>query len=226
MKHEDRLRIPFAKRVLDLALSVTALVLASPLLVFAAIAIKLSSPGPVFYLARRAGYKGQPFLEYKFRTMHVGADRHGAFTGKQDARVFAVGHILRLFKIDELPQLFNIIKGEMSIVGPRPEDVETVERYYTPDQRRVLNVAPGLTGLPQVRFFPDLSVVDSAGMDPQEHYRRVLLPMRLELDLEYVRRQSFWLDCQLIVHTAYLVLVKSWVILLFGQKTVQLAEQR
>src|ERR1043165_38330 len=154
---EDRLQIPIAKRLLDLTLCSLALVVLRPLMLLAARLIETSSKGPVFYHAPRAGYKGRTFYELKFRTMHVGADRHGAFTAKGDPRVFAAGKFLRIFKIDELPQIFNIFRGEMSSVGPRPEDVGIVRDCYNPRQRRVLEVAPGLTGLPQVRFFPELS---------------------------------------------------------------------
>lgn len=223
-KFEDRLRIPPAKRALDLMLCSLALVLLGPLMLLAAALIKLSSPGPVFYRAVRAGYKGRPFGELKFRTMHLNADRHGSFTAKDDPRVFPVGRFLRLFKIDEMPQILNILRGEMSIVGPRPEDTDTVEKCYSAEQRKVLDVAPGLTGFPQVRFFPELSMIDPGGMDPQEHYRRVILPMRLEMDLEYVRRQSLWLDIYLIAYTIFLIAIKSWWVLLVGQKTVSIRQ--
>jgi lipopolysaccharide/colanic/teichoic acid biosynthesis glycosyltransferase len=216
--------IPFAKRCFDLALCGVALIFLGPVMLVCALLIKLSSKGPIFYHARRAGYRGHPFDELKFRTMHLGADRHGAFTAKADPRVFPAGRLLRLFKIDELPQILNIVRGEMSIVGPRPEDLEIVEQCYTPAQRSVLDVAPGLTGFPQVRFFPELSVIDTRGMDPQEHYKKVILPMRLEMDLEYVRRQSFWLDVYLVMYTAYLILIKSWVVLIFGASTVALPQ--
>jgi lipopolysaccharide/colanic/teichoic acid biosynthesis glycosyltransferase len=156
--------------------------------------------------------------------MHLHSDRHGSFTAKNDTRVFPVGRLLRLFKIDELPQILNILHGEMSIVGPRPEDIDTVEKCYTAEQRKVLEVAPGLTGFPQVRFFPELSMIDPAGMDPQEHYRRVILPMRLEMDLEYVRRQSVWLDLYLIGATMFLIAFKSWWVLIFGQKTLRVEQ--
>jgi len=205
-----------AKRVFDIVFATLGLAAATPLFLLAAAAIKLSSRGPVFYVAPRAGRFGIPFGQLKFRTMHTGADRAGAFTAKNDVRVFAAGRLLRLFKIDELPQLLNVLRGEMSFVGPRPEDLATVRECYTPQQRRVLDALPGLTGLPQVRFFPELSVIDTEGMDPQEHYRRVILPMRLAMDLEYVRRQSFWFDLKLIAWTAWLILFTSWRVLLFG----------
>ncbi|MGA8598516.1 MAG: sugar transferase [Bryobacteraceae bacterium] len=215
-------RIAVSKRATDLVLSLFGLVVLGPVMLAAVVMIKLSSPGPVLYRARRAGYKGKPFDELKFRTMHLGADRHGAFTLANDTRIFPAGRLMRLFKIDELPQLFNILRGEMSIVGPRPEDVAIVSEYYDDRQRQVLEVPPGLTGLPQVRFFPDLSVIDPSGMDPHQHYHSVILPMRLEMDLEYVRKRSFWLDAYLMLMTVYLIAVKSWPILFFGPKTVQL----
>ncbi|MBY0505763.1 MAG: sugar transferase [Bryobacteraceae bacterium] len=201
--------MPWWKRATDLTLVWIALLFLGPLMLLAAILIKLSSRGPVFYVAPRMGHRGVPFGQLKFRTMHVGADRQGAFTAQQDRRVFPVGRWLRLFKIDELPQILNILRGEMSVVGPRPEDISTVERCYSPEQRQVLEAVPGLTGLVQVRFFPELSVVDPGGMDPQEHYQRVILPMRLEMDFEYIRRQSFWFDAGLILQTIYLILVKA-----------------
>ena len=197
------------KRATDLALVSAALVLLGPLMLLVALLIKLSSRGPVFYIAPRMGWCGIPFGQLKFRTMHVGADRQGAFTAQHDRRVFAVGRWLRLFKIDELPQILNILRGEMSVVGPRPEEVATVEKCYTREQREVLNAMPGLTGLPQVRYFPELSIIDPGDMDPQLHYQTVMLPIRLEMDLEYIRRRSFWFDLGLIAWTIYLIVVRA-----------------
>ena len=197
------------KRATDLAFVSAALVLLGPLMLLVALLIKLSSRGPVFYIAPRMGWRGIPFGQIKFRTMHVGADRQGAFTVQHDRRVFAVGRWLRLFKIDELPQILNILRGEMSVVGPRPEEVATVEKCYTTEQREVLNAMPGLTGLPQVRYFPELSIIDPGDMDPQLHYQTVMLPIRLEMDLEYIRRRSFWFDLGLIAWTIYLIVVRA-----------------
>lgn len=222
--HPTRPPIPFFKRCVDLMVCIVSAPIVAPVMLLAAAVIKLSSAGPVFYHAKRAGYRGQPFYELKFRTMHIGADRHGAFTTKNDSRVFPAGRILRLFKIDELPQIINVLKGEMSIVGPRPEDWEIVEECYSPEQRAVLEVAPGLTGFPQVRFFDELSVIDPGEMDPQEHYKKLILPMRLAMDLEYVRRRSFWVDLRLIAQTIYLIALKSWATLLFGKRTVTLPQ--
>lgn len=201
--------MPWWKRATDLALALLALAFLGPAMLVIALLIKLSSRGPVFYVAPRMGRHGRPFGQMKFRTMHVGADRQGAFTAQHDSRVFALGRWLRLFKVDELPQVLNILWGEMSVVGPRPEDVATVERCYTAEQMRVLDAVPGLTGLVQVRYFPELSIIDPQGMDPQQHYQQVILPMRLAMDLEYIRRQSFWFDAGLIFWTIYLLVVRA-----------------
>jgi lipopolysaccharide/colanic/teichoic acid biosynthesis glycosyltransferase len=202
--------MPWSKRACDILLSGAALLVLSPVFLLVPLVIKLSSTGPVFYVAPRAGRRGVTFGQLKFRTMHAGSDRSGAFTAKNDSRVFAAGRVLRLFKVDELPQLINVLRGEMSIVGPRPEEVNIVAECYTPAQREVLEAVPGLTGLPQVRFFPELSVIDPEGMDPQEHYRQVILPMRLDMDLEYVRNRSFWYDARLIARTMWLIAVRPW----------------
>jgi len=209
----QKILIPLWKRTTDVVLSSLAILVSAPLMLLVAAVIKLSSAGPIFYVAKRAGYRGQVFGQIKFRTMHTGADRQGAFTRKDDDRIFPAGRFLRLFRLDELPQFFNVLRKEMSIVGPRPEDPTIVEQCYTQQQREVLNVLPGLTCLRQIRFFPDCSSLD-CGSDSQRYYREVILPQFLEMDLDYVRRQSFWLDFKIIILTAYLVLIKSWTALL------------
>lgn len=215
----DCARLPLSKRGTDIFLSLVALIVLGPLMLAIAFLVKLLSGGPVLYKAPRAGYKGRPFSQLKFRTMRMGSDHQGAFTLKDDRRILPGARLIRLLKLDELPQVLNILKGDMSVVGPRPEEISIVEQYYDKKQREVLEVLPGLTGIPQVRFFPELCVIDPHGMDPQQHYRQVILPMRLKLDLEYVQRQSFWFDAALIFRTIYLVCIKSWSIALFGMKT-------
>ena len=113
-----------------------------------------------------------------------------------------------------MPQLINVLRGEMSLVGPRPEDRAVIELYYTPDQKRVLSARPGLTCLLQVRIFPDFCDHVPEGVDPQEHYRTVILPARLTEDMEYVDRMSLWLDLKIIIQTAWCILFKSWIVLL------------
>ncbi len=200
------------KRALDVVLALAAILVASPVMLLIAVAVKLSSPGPILYAGVRSGFQGRRFRQLKFRTM-VTDLAGGAFTGRNDPRVTTVGKFLRFFKLDEFPQFINILRGDMSVVGPRPEAVNVVEQFYTRDQLRVLSARPGLTCLVQVRTFPDLAnqVPDSA--DPDQYYRHILLPSRLQEDLQYVDRMSMWWDLLLILQTAYCILGKSWVFL-------------
>jgi len=211
------------KRAFDLLVASVGLLLASPLLLVLALAVRVTSRGPILYRGRRAGLAGKEFDQLKFRTMRLDPTRAGtgtAFTGKDDPRVTRGGRVLRLFKLDELPQLVNVLRGEMSIVGPRPEDAALVARCYTPEQLRVLSVRPGLTCLLQVRIYPDFTSTVPEGADPQEHYESEILPRRIEEDLEYVDRMSLWLDLRICLQTLYCVLVKSWFVLWRQRKDV------
>ena len=177
-------------RVLDLLIATLALVVAAPLLAIAAIAIKLDSPGPVFYMARRVGRDGEEFDLYKLRTMHTGNDPVGVGTPvlAGEPRVTKVGEFLRRFSLDELPNLINVIRGEMAVVGPRPTLAAQVEAY-APHQRRRLEVKPGLTGWAQVN--------GRAGIPWEE---------RIELDVWYVDHRSPALDLRILARTARLLL--------------------
>ena len=178
------------KRALDLLVAVPALIIAAPLLAIAAIAIKLDSRGPVFYMARRVGRDGELFDLYKLRTMHTGNDPVGVGTPvlPGDARVTRAGGFLRRFSLDELPNLVNVIRGEMSVVGPRPTLAAQVDDY-TQHQRRRLEVKPGLTGWAQVN--------GRAGIPWEE---------RIELDVWYVEHRSLGLDLRILARTARLLL--------------------
>ena len=173
------------KRVLDVVGALFVLVLASPFLAVAAIAIKLGDRGPVLFRQRRVGLRGKEFELLKLRTMIEGAERQGAgyAVNEGDPRITGVGRVLRRLSIDELPQLWNVVRGEMSLVGPRPTLAYQVERY-TPRQRRRLDVKPGITGLAQVNG-------------------RAALPWdeRIELDIWYVEHASTWLDLKIIART-------------------------
>jgi exopolysaccharide biosynthesis polyprenyl glycosylphosphotransferase len=183
------------KRVLDVGLSIAGLCLASPFMAFIAVLVKLDSPGPVLYRAQRAGRKGERFLCCKFRTMTVDADRkqeqlrrHNERQGptfkiSDDPRITHVGRWLRRYSLDELPQLWNVLKGEMSLVGPRPHPLHDVDRYELEHLRR-LDVTPGITGLWQV----------TARRDPSFQKNMVL-------DLEYIERWSLWLDFRILLKT-------------------------
>ena len=186
------------------ALALTAL---GPVLAAIAAAIKLDSPGPVFYRGLRAGRRGVEFRIYKFRTMHVGPDNSGPrITRYGDRRVTRVGRVLRRTKLDELPQLLNVLKGDMSIVGPRPEDPHYVA-LYSPEQRKVLDVRPGITSLASVQFRDEEALL--VGSDWERTYVNEVMPAKLEIDLAYVRDRSLLLDARVLWATAR-TLVQSW----------------
>ena len=188
-----------AKRALDLVISILGLLALSPVLLFLALWIKLDSPGPVLYRGKRVGQDGQPFLMYKFRTMVLGAEQQGpAVTFRDDPRITKAGRVLRRTKLDELPQLFNVLKGEMSMVGPRPEDPKYVE-LYTPEQRQVLSVRPGITGPTQLEYRDEASMLEAGSVD--EEYVTRIMPRKLKLDLEYVRRRSLTGDLKILWRT-------------------------
>ena len=186
------------KRTIDLFLALAALVVGLPLLVAVAIAVKASSPGPVIYKGVRSGLRGKPFLIYKFRTMQVGSDAGSGTTSRNDSRVTEVGRFLRKFKLDELPQLFNVVRGEMSLVGPRPELPKYTERYVG-DERQILNVLPGITDFSSIEY-SDLNerIADD---NPEKEFEEKILPHKNRLRLKYVQTRSLSVDAMLIVKT-------------------------
>ncbi len=193
------------KRLFDITASTVALVILSPILLTAAIAVRISSPGPVLYQARRVGRFGQTFTMFKFRTMHVAQTQGSVITSSSDARIFPVGRLLRSLKIDELPQLWNILRGEMSIVGPRPEDPKMVALHYGPLGHETLTVSPGLTSPGSIHFYTHGEQLVDNG-DPETAYARCLLPIKLALDVLYVRQHSLPKDLLLILQTALTIL--------------------
>jgi len=191
-----------AKRALDVAVAGPALLLISPLIGLFTLLVKAESPGPGIYSGLRVGRDGREFHIYKIRTMLADADRTGpAITVSEDRRVTRVGGFLRRTKMDELPQLWNVLAGDMSLVGPRPEHPEYV-RQYTPEQREVLAVRPGITGPAVLQFVDEAALLTG---DAQKTYVTVVMPRKLELDLEYVRNHSFARDLNILVKTAGLV---------------------
>jgi lipopolysaccharide/colanic/teichoic acid biosynthesis glycosyltransferase len=196
---------PICKRAFDVVVSLTALVILSPILIVIAIAIRLESRGPVLYAGRRVGKDGKSFSMYKFRTMVVNADKiGGSSTPDDDPRITACGKFLRRHKLDELPQLFNVLLGSMSIVGPRPQ-VEWAVNLYTPEQRQVLTVRPGITDYASVRF-PNEGEILKGSTDPDRDYMEKIHPEKMRLSLEYVRRRSFATDLSVIAQTAAAIL--------------------
>ncbi|HET7421386.1 MAG TPA: sugar transferase [Candidatus Dormibacteraeota bacterium] len=192
------------KRAFDVAVAAVGIVVVSPLLLAAAVAVKASSPGPVFYRGVRVGRNGEIFHIYKFRTMRVGADTQGPpLTSAGDPRVTGIGRLLRRTKFDETPQLLNVLRGEMSLVGPRPEHPDFVERY-SPEQRQVLTVRPGITGPTALAFLDEEQMLGDG--DPVGTYVSSIMPRKLAMDLEYVRTATFAGDVKLLVQTVARVL--------------------
>lgn len=195
------------KRLFDLVASSFGILLLSPVLLVIAVAVALGSPGGAFFRQARVGRYGKEFSLLKFRTMRPGSEAKGQLTvGQHDPRITGVGRLLRSSKLDELPQLFNILLGHMSIVGPRPE----VPRYvalYTAEQRKVLNVRPGLTSLASIAYINENEVLGRSS-DPERTYVEEVMPAKLALDLHYAENASLAQDLRIIWRTA-LRLVKG-----------------
>jgi len=188
------------KRVIDVAASSVGLVTLAPLLIITSVLIKCTSRGPVLFWQNRVGRGGRPFRIAKFRSMVADADKKGLdITSSGDHRVTLLGVTLRRFKIDELPQLWNVLIGEMSLVGPRPEMPRYVAEY-TEDQRRVLAVRPGITDLASIQYRHEEKVL-AQSESPEEFYRNVILPHKLDLNLEYIDKMSLSFDAKLIFQT-------------------------
>lgn len=188
------------KRLFDAAFAVAGLVVTSPLLLICAVAVRASSRGPIFFCQPRVGQDGSLFRIFKFRTMVVGADRVGErLTASGDSRITAAGSWLRKTKLDELPQLLNVLRGEMSLVGPRPEVPEYVATY-SEEQRRILRMKPGLTG-PTALALVDEEKILAAHPDSEAFYLQTLLPRKLHQDLAYCQAVSFSQDLKLILRT-------------------------
>ena len=185
---------PLVKRGADVVLCAGALVVLSPVLALSAVAIKLDTPGPVLFRQERLGLKGRPFTMLKFRSMRVGAEAGGVYESSRDARVTRVGRVLRRTSLDELPQLVNIIRGDMSIIGPRPTLTYHPWPWeeYTPEQRRRFDVRPGVTGWAQINGRKSLA-----------------WPERIVLDVEYVDSLSARFDARILFRTVLKVLAMS-----------------
>lgn len=192
------------RRSIDLTVAVIALAVLSPLFVIVAIAIMLDSPGNPFYLARRAGRYGRPFRMWKFRTMVLNAAAIGpAITGGRDPRITRLGSLLRKTKIDELPQFVNLLTGDMTLVGPRPEAPSMVA-LYSEEQRRVLDAKPGITGPQQLEGEESESI--PAGIDPETYYVTHLLDRKVRADIEYMKTRTARTDAAIALSTvAYVV---------------------
>lgn len=189
-----------AKRAFDLFWSILGLALLSPLLALVALAVKLEDGGPVFFRQVRIGRGGHPFRIWKFRTMVVDAERQGrAITVGRDPRITRTGGYLRRTKLDEIPQLLNVLAGEMSLVGPRPEVPRYVELYSDP-QRAILALRPGITDLASIKYRNESDLLAQAE-NPDETYVQVLLPDKIRINLAYASRAGLWSDFLVILAT-------------------------
>lgn len=189
------------KRLLDIVLCSLAVIVLLPVYVFAAVGVFVSSPGPILYHSMRAGKNKKPFKFYKFRSMHQPKGKKKDMFMADPDRLFPFGQLMRRLKIDELPQLFNVIKGDMSIVGPRPMTAEHVEEMYSGRYERVASIKPGLTSAASLF---DYTVGDTYHDD--EAYRREVLPVKLEMELYYVEHESFLYDVSLVLRTVTTIL--------------------
>lgn len=187
------------KRIIDIVISFIMLVIIWPLFVIISISIKLTSPGPVFYRGVRAGLRGVPFHILKFRTMVVDAESLGGpTTGTNDKRVTRIGAFLRRTKLDELPQFFNVLVGDMSLVGPRPEVLEYTA-MYTDKEKIILSMRPGITDYASIEF---ANLDDLVGnLDPDKYFREHIMPRKTELRIKYVKEWSLITDFKILKAT-------------------------
>jgi len=189
------------KRLFDIIFSFIGLILIVPILIIVAILLKLSGPGPVFFSGTRIGKKGKPFKMYKLRTMVARAEEMGGpSTPADDSRLTKIGKVLKKYQLDELPQLINVLKGEMSLVGPRPEVPLYVNLMSEEEKKVILSVKPGMTDLASLWNFHEGEVLKGSP-DPEKTYIEKIRPKKIELQIEYVKNRSFWLDIKIILKT-------------------------
>lgn len=200
----------YAKRAFDIMVSGCALLVASPILAGIAVAIKMEDGGPVFYRGERIGKDGKPFNIFKFRSMIRDAEKKGASsTSNEDARITRTGKIIRKFKFDELSQLLNVIKGDMSLVGPRPEVKKFVD-MYTREEKVILKVRPGITDWASIWNNDEGGVIAKSGIkDADEAYAKLIRPTKILLQLKYIEEMSFSTDLKILMRTAQAVIDKS-----------------
>lgn len=196
------------KRFIDFGISLFGLIVLLPFFLLIGLAIKLNSTGPVFYLQERVGKDRKLFKLFKFRTMRVNADKLTAITvGARDPRITSFGYYLRKYKADELPQLINVFNGSMSLVGPRPELKKFVD-LYTPEQQQVLSIRPGITDYASIAFRNENELLEGKA-DPVDFYIREIMPVKLKLNLTYIREQSIWVDLKVIFRTVFLIFKRN-----------------
>ena len=196
------------KRLFDLFAALVCIAILIPLYLVTIIAVKLSSPGPVFFLQERVGTDGRLFKIIKFRTMRVNAQKKGNLTvGNDDPRITPIGNFLRVSRIDEFPQFFNVLKGDMSIIGVRPE-IPFYFKYYTPEDYATLLLRPGMTSPASILFRHENEMLKDSP-DPEAKYRDVILPAKMEVNRRYIREFSFLNDMKILGRTSRCVFQKD-----------------
>ncbi len=190
-----------AKRLFDIIFSFFGLILILPLLLIIAVLIKRESPGPVFYRGERIGKNGRSFRIFKFRTMVPDAEKLGGpSTAADDPRLLKIGHFLKKYQLDELPQLINVIKGEMSLVGPRPEVKMYVDMMAPEERKTILPIKPGMTDFASLWNFHESEILKGSP-DPEKTYQEKIWPEKKRLQIKYVKERNFWLDLKIIAKT-------------------------
>jgi lipopolysaccharide/colanic/teichoic acid biosynthesis glycosyltransferase len=188
------------KRLFDIFYSLIGIIVLSPFLIIISLLVGLGSKGGIFYIQTRVGKNGKDFSLFKFRTMHTGSDKKGLLTvGARDNRITSIGYFLRKYKLDELPQLFNVLSGSMSLVGPRPEVRKYVE-MYNDEQKKVLDVKPGITDYASIEYVNENEIL-AKSENPEETYIREIMPDKLQLNLKYIREKSSLTDLKIIFRT-------------------------
>lgn len=201
------------KRIFDVIFSIISLLVFSLVLILIAIIIKIDSKGPVFYIQDRVGRYNVDFKIFKFRTMYEESDKLGDLTlGDEDARVTKIGYFLRKYKLDELPQLINVLIGDMSFVGPRPE-IRKYVNYYSIDDMQILDIKPGVTGYASLKYINEAEILEKSG-NPEKVYIEEIMPDKIRINKIYIKNNSIIIDFKIIIRTGYKMLIQ----LLFQKK--------
>jgi lipopolysaccharide/colanic/teichoic acid biosynthesis glycosyltransferase len=197
------------KRGFDFVVALAALIVVSPVLIVLALIIKLGSPGPVFYRGVRIGRYGVPFRIFKFRTMVINAERlGGSATAEDDPRITPIGRFIRRHKLDEFPQFMNVLAGDMSLVGPRPEVKKYVD-MYSGEEKAILDLRPGITDWASIWNSNEAAVLEGS-KDPEKAYEELIRPTKLALQLFYARNHSLAVDIKILFHTFCRLLFEDW----------------
>lgn len=196
------------KRIFDIIFSILGLIISLPAIIILSIWISMDSPGGIFYLQERIGKDFKPFQLFKFRSMYSGSDKKGLLTvGGKDNRITRSGYFIRKYKLDELAQLINVLKGDMSIVGPRPEVKKYVD-LYNEEQKRVLSIKPGITDYASIEYYNENEILEKSS-NPEKTYIEEIMPHKLSLNLKYIEEQNLVTDFKIILKTIKRIIIRN-----------------